>query len=193
MGVSRASADLSESGFTGLAGFSGFRFARLGLFTQPKIAPRQMRTSARQSKTRRQNPENPIIPQILILTKCPPTERRHGNIQRRNRDRQPRRTAVRTGGRACGFGGDLRFHPESLLNGLGVKPRSARTFELADGSLIERDFSQTWARLNGENGVISVIFAENAAIPILGSVALATLGLEVDEANERVIPIKARL
>ena len=90
-------------------------------------------------------------------------------------------------------GATYAFIPSSLLNGLGVKPRSARTFELADGSLIERDFAQTWARLNGENGVIPVIFAEDAAIPILGRIPLATLCLEVDEANKRIVPIKARL
>ena len=85
------------------------------------------------------------------------------------------------------------FILSSLLNGLGVEPCGTMTFQFANGSQIVRDSSQTWVRLNGEDGVISVIFVEDGAIPILGSFALAMLGLEVDEMNKRLVPIKARL
>ena len=84
------------------------------------------------------------------------------------------------------------FLPSSLLNDLGVKPHRAVNFERADGSLIERGFAQTWARLNGEDGIIPVIFAEDGAIPVLGSISLTTLGLEADEANERLVEVRAR-
>ena len=84
------------------------------------------------------------------------------------------------------------FLPSSLLEGLGVKPHRIMNFERADGSLIKRGFAQTWARLNGEDGIIPVIFAEDGAIPVLGSISLTTLGLEADEANERLVPVKAR-
>ena len=84
------------------------------------------------------------------------------------------------------------FLPSSLLNDLGVKPHRTMNFRRADGSLIERGFAQTWARLNGEDGIIPVIFAEDGAIPVLGSISLTTLGLEADEANERLVPVKAR-
>ena len=84
------------------------------------------------------------------------------------------------------------FLPSSLLDRLGVKPHRAVNFKRADGSLIERGFAQTWARLNGEDGVIPVIFAEDGAIPVLGSIALTTLGLEADEANERLVEVRAR-
>ena len=90
-------------------------------------------------------------------------------------------------------GATYSFIPSSLLNGLGVKPHRTMTFERSDGSIIERGFSQTWARLNGEDGVIPVIFAEDGAIPVLGRISLATLFLEADDANERLVPIKARL
>ncbi len=40
--------------------------------------------------------------------------------------------------------------PASLLRDLGVESRSDRTFVLADGSRIRRDFGQTWIRLEGE-------------------------------------------
>ena len=84
------------------------------------------------------------------------------------------------------------FLPSPLLEGLGVKPHRAMRFERADGSLIERDFAQTWARMNGEDGIIPVIFAEDGAIPVLGSISLTTLGFEADEANERLVPVRAR-
>ena len=61
---------MPESGFSGLAGFSGFRFRQLAVFAITEIPPKQIRMNARQPKTRRQNPENPIIPQILILTRA---------------------------------------------------------------------------------------------------------------------------
>ena len=54
---------MSESGFTGLAGFSGFRIARLALFdatinlAKPNVGKRFPVESARS-----ENPENPIIP-----------------------------------------------------------------------------------------------------------------------------------
>ena len=85
------------------------------------------------------------------------------------------------------------FLPSSLLNDLGVKPHRAVNFERADGSLIELGFAQTWARLNGEDGIIPVIFAEDGAIPVLGSISLTTLGLEADEANERLVEVRARM
>ena len=84
------------------------------------------------------------------------------------------------------------FLPSSLLEGLGVKPHRTVNFERTDGSLIELGFAQTWARLNGEDGVIPVIFAEDGAIPVLGSISLTTLGLEADEANERLVEVRAR-
>ena len=84
------------------------------------------------------------------------------------------------------------FLPSSLLESLGVKPHRTVNFQRSDGSLIERGFAQTWARLNGEDGVIPVIFAEDGAIPVLGSISLTTLGLEADEANERLVEVRAR-
>ena len=85
------------------------------------------------------------------------------------------------------------FLPSSLLESLSVKPHRTVNFERADGSLVERGFAQTWARLNGEDGIIPVIFAEDGAIPVLGSISLTTLGLEADEANERLVEVRARL
>ena len=59
--------------FIGIGIFSGFRFARLALFA---ITGDSAKTNADErlpakDGARRDNPENPIIPQILILTRSP--------------------------------------------------------------------------------------------------------------------------
>ena len=61
---------LSESGFTGLAGFSGFRFANPALFAATGNPAKWNMDERLPSKNARaaKNPENPIIPKILILT-----------------------------------------------------------------------------------------------------------------------------
>ena len=84
------------------------------------------------------------------------------------------------------------FLPSSLLEGLGVKPHRTMTF-MADGSRIERGFAQTWARLNGVDCITPVIFGDEDAVPLLGRVTLGCLGLGIDEANERLVEVIARL
>ena len=70
----RGCASLPKSGFTGLAGFSGFHFARLALFAitvNPPKTNTDKRLPFRKTRAAR-NPENPIIPRILILARRPP-------------------------------------------------------------------------------------------------------------------------
>ena len=83
--------------------------------------------------------------------------------------------------------------PSALLADLGVKPHRMAAFKLADGSRIERGFAQTWFKINGRRGIAPVIFGDDDAVPTLGHVTLACVGLEIDEANGRIVPIKARL
>src|SRR5438445_12671708 len=63
--------------------------------------------------------------------------------------------------------------PASILRGLGVQPREKLTFIQADGSEFERDVGQTWARVDGKSVITIVIFAEEAAPPLLGAYTLA--------------------
>ena len=64
---------------------------------------------------------------------------------------------------------------------------------MSDGSRIERGFAQTWAKLNGVDGIAPVIFGDDDAVPLLGRVTLGGLGLGIDEANERLVEVIARL
>ena len=83
--------------------------------------------------------------------------------------------------------------PSALLADLGVKPHRTMTFELADGSLIKRGFGRVWVKLAGDEEVSPVIFGDNDDAPLLGKVTLSTFCLEIDEANERLVEVMARL
>lgn len=83
--------------------------------------------------------------------------------------------------------------PSALLADLGVEPHETETFELADGSLIERGFGRIWVRLNGGEEVSPVIFGGENDAPLLGAVTLEIFRLGVDPVNNRLIPIRARL
>ena len=85
------------------------------------------------------------------------------------------------------------FLPSSLLDGLGVERQRTMTFVLADGSRIVRDFSYTWARLNGALGMTPVVFGDDDAFPLLGAVTLDNLGLGIDPVNEQLIAVETRL
>ena len=83
--------------------------------------------------------------------------------------------------------------PASMLRSLGVVPHSTRRFVMADGTRIERDFGQTWARLNGQEGIVPVIFGDDNALPLLGAVTLEIFGLGIDPVNSRLIPVDGLL
>lgn len=85
------------------------------------------------------------------------------------------------------------FMPSSLLDGLGVERQRTMTFVLADGSRIVRDFSYTWARLNGALGMTPVVFSDDDALPLLGAVTLENFGLGIDPVNKRLIAVESRL
>ena len=70
-------------------------------------------------------------------------------------------------------GATFTFIPRSLLERLGVRPHDSITFEIADGSQMERDSGLTWIRLDGNQTISPVIFGDdNAITPLLGAVTL---------------------
>ena len=79
--------------------------------------------------------------------------------------------------------------PVSLLGRLGVAPFSKRTFLLADGTRIERDFGQTWVGLNGEHAISHVVFGDEDTMPLLGALTLEVFSLGIDPVNQRLIPV----
>ena len=83
--------------------------------------------------------------------------------------------------------------PSALLAELGVKPHETETFELADGSTIERGFGRVWVRLHGGEEVSPVIFGAENDAPLLGAVTLEIFRLGIDPVNNRLIPIRGRM
>ncbi len=81
--------------------------------------------------------------------------------------------------------------PASLLRRLGVSPHSKRTFVLADGTRIERDFGRTWVRLDGEYDISAVVFGDESAMPLLGALTLEIFSLGIDPVNQRLIPVES--
>ena len=85
-------------------------------------------------------------------------------------------------------GATYTFIPRSTLERLGVRPFRKMTFEMADGTRIERDFGQTWVSLDGERIISPVIFGDDDAT-LLGAVTLEIFGLGIDPVNLRLIPV----
>lgn len=76
--------------------------------------------------------------------------------------------------------------PARHLRDLGIKPDGKRAYELADGS--EVTFEVGGARLEFMGDVVhtTVIFDADDAEPILGVVALESVGIEIDPRNQRL-------
>ena len=81
--------------------------------------------------------------------------------------------------------------PASTLHRLGVEPFSTRRFVLADGSHVTRGFGNTWMRLNDREAVSPVVFWDEDARPLLGTVTLEILSLGIDPVNQRLVPVDA--
>ena len=76
--------------------------------------------------------------------------------------------------------------PRRHLEAIGLKPRSARTYELADGSELRLDVTVAEVEFMGEIVGATVIFGEDRAEPLLGVTALESVGIEVDPVNQQL-------
>jgi len=79
--------------------------------------------------------------------------------------------------------------PASQLRRMGVSPHRKAIFELADGRQTELDIGRTWVRVNGDQELTQVVFAEEGAEPELGAVTLEEMGLAVDPVKKRLVPV----
>ena len=76
--------------------------------------------------------------------------------------------------------------PGSYLRAIGIEPRSTRKYELADGSEVDMDVAGVELEFMGDMIGATVIFAPDDTEPILGRVALESMGLVVDPDTERL-------
>lgn len=76
--------------------------------------------------------------------------------------------------------------PGPFLNKLGIKPRTKRSFVLANGTEVERGMSGALVQFQGEEGCSPVMSGEKDDAALLGTVTLESLGLTLD-------PLRIRL
>jgi len=79
--------------------------------------------------------------------------------------------------------------PARVLRSLGTRPRSRRTFILADGSKISRRIGDAVFRLNGRHGASPVIFGQRGDSVLMGTVSLEAPGLMIDPLKRELRPL----
>jgi clan AA aspartic protease len=80
-------------------------------------------------------------------------------------------------------GASYTLLPEKVWKRIGLKPKRAELFALADGTTIERKVSEAHIALAHADGHTPVILGENGDQPLLGVVTLENLGLVLNPFN----------
>ena len=84
--------------------------------------------------------------------------------------------------------------PQKAWQRLGLQPKRKETFQLADGSTVERRISECLFRCGGAEAHSPVILGEPGDNePLLGAVTLETLGLMLDPFSRRLLPMRLLL
>ena len=83
--------------------------------------------------------------------------------------------------------------PGPVLEKLGIKPRTKRSFVLANGTEVERKMSGAMVQFQGEEGYSPVIFGEKDDAALLGMVTLESLGLILDPLRRILLPMPMML
>jgi clan AA aspartic protease len=86
-------------------------------------------------------------------------------------------------------GAGFSMVPRTVLQKLGIKPRSTRSFLLADGTDVERHLSEAKFEFQNESATSPVIFGEPDDAALLGMVTLETLGLILDPFHRQLRPL----
>ena len=82
--------------------------------------------------------------------------------------------------------------PDSLLRSIGLEPSESTTFELADGSIIERGICDALTGIGDRSGMSVVSFAADGIEPLIGAFTLERLRLMVDPAAQILVPRELR-
>ena len=76
--------------------------------------------------------------------------------------------------------------PRPRLEGIGLRPKGQRVYELANGQEIKLDITTADVEFMGEIVGGTIIFGEPGSEPLLGVTALESVGIEVDPSNQRL-------
>jgi len=79
--------------------------------------------------------------------------------------------------------------PRNVLEELGHRPIARRTFELADGRIVELDLGEVPIRINGEVRTTNCTFADGGTPVLLGAVTLEQFLLTPDPVHKRLVPV----
>ena len=79
--------------------------------------------------------------------------------------------------------------PKEVLQELGIRPRSKRSFLLANGEKFERRMGSAEVEYKKRRGAATVIFGEKGDFPLLGVTALEALGLIFDPLHQKLKPV----
>ena len=76
--------------------------------------------------------------------------------------------------------------PGSHLKAIGLRPKSRRVYETADGRRIEADITTADIEFMGDTVGGTILFGNDDVEPLLGVTALESVGIEVDPVNNRL-------
>lgn len=80
--------------------------------------------------------------------------------------------------------------PTSLLQQLGVTPRSRRSFRLADNRVVEYATGYILVRYGGDEALVQVIFGPEDIDAGIGATTLENLSLAVDPLEQTLVPVE---
>lgn len=83
--------------------------------------------------------------------------------------------------------------PRPLLESLGIVPHGRATFVLADERQVQLDIGRARVRVDGQDELTLVVFAEAGTEPLLGAYALEGLLLAADPVRRRLVPVPGLL
>ena len=82
--------------------------------------------------------------------------------------------------------------PASELRKIGMAPVGKRTYELANGELVEYEYGFAELRFLGESGTTRIAFGPDDCEPRLGFIALGSAGFDVHLKSRTVRKLRAR-
>ncbi len=74
--------------------------------------------------------------------------------------------------------------PRNALEAIGLKPKSQRSYELADGSEVKMNITTAEIEFMGDIAGVTIVMGADDAEPILGVTALESVGIKVDPRNQ---------
>ncbi|MBE0415155.1 MAG: hypothetical protein IBX36_01245 [Dehalococcoidia bacterium] len=83
-------------------------------------------------------------------------------------------------------GATMSVIPRQILDGLGIKPVKRDSFRVFGGGGIERDIGPLLLKYEDRIAFTQVAFGEKDDTPVLGAIALETMGYQVDPVTKKL-------